>query len=238
MKRPHFFYLFLFSGIFTFFSSCINCIDATGETKTKELQLASFEELEISLPAIVSIRVGQRPAIRVTAPGNVFKSLRTPVRGKTLEIGASPCVNSNNNDIRIQLTVVSLSSIEINGPANVSVYDSLQTDKLKLSINGSGKLLAAVFTNRLDFKVNGSGEAVVNGATQKLMIKINGSGDFRGLGLKAYEAKVTINGSGNADVHVLNRLRVSVMGSGDLSYAGNPQIKSDISGSGSVIKTE
>ena len=240
MKRYQFSNLFLFVGMISisFFSSCINCIDAEGELETKELQLESFEKLEVNLPAIVSIRIGDVPAIRVTAPKSVFKALKTPVRGNTLEIETSPCVNTDKDDIQIQLTVSTLNSIAVNGSASVKVYDSLQVDNLKLKINGSGKLVADVFANQVDFNLNGSGEAIVNGTTRKLEIKINGSGEFRGLGLKAYEARVKINGSGDADIHVLNKLKVSVMGSGDLRYTGNPQVKTNITGSGSVTKME
>ena len=44
-----------------------------------------------------------------------------------------------------------------------------------------------------------------------------------------------IRGSGDAAVHVLEVLDVSISGSGDVYYKGHPIVNSHISGSGDVI---
>jgi hypothetical protein len=54
--------------------------------------------------------------------------------------------------------------------------------------------------------------------------------------LQAYQADITINGSGNTGINALNDLKVTVKGSGDVRYSGDPSVKTSISGSGSVTK--
>ena len=55
-----------------------------------------------------------------------------------------------------------------------------------------------------------------------------------GLGLASDEARVSISGSGNAQVQAYQKLKVSIAGSGDVRYAGSPEVSSSVAGSGSV----
>lgn len=220
-------------------NSCDYCIPAEGPQVTKELQLEEFQRLEVNLPASVQIRIADVPSITVTAPKSIFKSLKTPAGDGVLKIETSPCISADNDEIQIELSVISLKSIVINGSGSIIMNDSLLVEKLRLKINGSGEMrLDKVITNQLDFDLNGSGKAIVKGMTEELEVQINGSGSFNGLGLLTSETEAKINGSGNAKVHATDNLSVKVLGSGRLHYKGNPQIKTNISGSGSVAKID
>lgn len=220
-------------------NSCDYCIPAEGPQITKELQLEDFQRLEVNLPANVQIRIAELPAITVTAPKSVFKSLKTPVEGGVLKIEASPCISADEDEIQIELAIMNLKSIVVNGSGSVSMNDSLLVEKLRLKINGSGEMqLDKVIANQVDFDCNGSGKAVVKGMTEELKVQINGSGNFNGLDLLASETEAKINGSGNAKVHTTDNLSGKILGSGMLRYKGNPQINTNISGSGSVRKID
>lgn len=219
--------------------SCDYCIPAEGKQLTKELQLEDFQRLELNLPASVHVQIAEIPLIIVTAPKSVFKVLKTPVSGGVLKIETTPCVSVDSDEIHIELSVKSLKTIVINGSANVIMNDSLLAEKLRLKINGSGEMrLGKVIANQMDFDLNGSGKAIVKGMTEELKVQINGSGSFDGLDLLTSETEAKINGSGNAKVHATGNLSVKVLGSGVLRYEGSPQIKTNISGSGSVRKID
>jgi hypothetical protein len=53
-------------------------------------------------------------------------------------------------------------------------------------------------------------------------------------GLRAAEVDVSIEGSGDVEVHATRRLAVSIEGSGSVSYAGDPEVTQRIEGSGDV----
>jgi len=216
-------------------SSCSFCIDGSGPEVKENLELGDFSELEIDLDADVVIHVGNQPSVSISAQENLHKVISTVVRGNNLVIEARPCINTRDR-VQIELTVTSLSAIKLNGSADITSMDELHNDELELKINGSGNIMADIFTNQLDVKINGSGNVIIAGSAKEADVVINGSGDVRAESLQAYKADIRINGSGDVDINALNDLKATIKGSGDVTYSGNPSVKTSISGSGSVTK--
>jgi hypothetical protein len=97
--------------------------------------------------------------------------------------------------------------------------------------------LLGVSNSGLTLDIEGSGDVEAVGRTQMLNATIEGSGDFNLRGLYARDARVRIDGSGDATVAVSGFLDASVSGSGDIRYAGRPaQISVHRGGSGSVSR--
>jgi len=218
-------------------SSCAICIDGEGVDVEEARELEAFSELEIDIDADVVVHIGDQPSVVISAQENLLDVIRTDVRGGTLIIDAEPCIRSSNPLI-IDITAISLSSIQLNGSADITILDELHSDDFDLKINGSGNITTDIFTNDLRIKINGSGDVMISGAAKEADIVINGSGDVWAASLQAYQAHVKINGSGNTSINALNDLKVTVKGSGDVKYSGDPSIKTSISGSGSVTKVD
>lgn len=217
------------------FTSCFDCVEGTGPKQSEERELGSFSKLEVNLPADVFIHFGDNHELKITAQANLLKEIRSSVHGKTLELETASCINTSES-VRIDLTVVSLSQIVLNGSGSVQTREVMNAEDMQISLNGSGNISADVFTNSLEASVNGSGNMILNGTAKETDLSLNGSGNFMGLGLNTFEAKIDISGSGDADIHALNKLVVEIRGSGSVVYIGSPDIKTNISGSGNVTK--
>ncbi len=216
-------------------TSCFNCVDGIGKSTPETREIGEFSKLEVDIPADVVIRFGDVPGIKIMAQENMLKEIDTYVKGQTLEIDADFCLNPTET-IRIDITTPKLSKIVLNGSGNIHASSTMEADDIVLKLNGSGQISTDVFSNTLEAQINGSGDIIVNGTTQEMEMDINGSGDFRGLGLKTFEANVSITGSGDAEVNVLNDLKAGITGSGSVTYVGNPSIRTDVTGSGTVTK--
>lgn len=217
------------------FTSCEPCIDARGPVVVQDRETGTYTKLELDIAADVSVIPGTDLFIRIHAQESLMDVIRTEVSGKTLVIRSKSCIRSDK-PIGIELTVPSLSSVKVNGSGSVILTEMMNTENFRIRINGSGDFTGDVTANSVNAGINGSGDIIFNGSTSMLEVEINGSGDFRGLGLKSFEADVTIRGSGDVDINTLNKLRVEVFGSGDVRYVGNPAITSSVKGSGQVSK--
>lgn len=217
------------------FTSCFDCIEGTGPKQSEERELGSFSKLEVNLPADVFIHFGDIPGLKISAQANLLKEIRSSVHSNTLELESTSCINTNES-IRIDLTVVSLSEIVLNGSGSVQTREVMNAEDLLISLNGSGSISADVFTNSMEASIAGSGNMILNGTAKETELSIKGSGNFLGLGLNTFEAEINISGSGDADIHALNKLVVDITGSGSVKYIGSPDIKTSISGSGNVTK--
>jgi hypothetical protein len=223
--------------ISSIFNSCESCIEGQGPTISEDRAVDPYTKLEINIAADVTIVPGDKQYVRIQAQNNLLKIIKTNVRGKTLEVDSRPCFQTDSR-VKIELTANMLSSVKINGSANVKTSASMNTEDFDVSINGSGQYIGDIFANAVNAEINGSGNIIINGSTKKLDVEINGSGDFKGIGFKAFEANISVKGSGDVDINALNKLRVEVLGSGDVTYVGNPDITTSIDGSGKVSKKE
>ncbi len=108
---------------------------------------------------------------------------------------------------------------------------------------GSGDLVFSSIEPNSTFAINknGSGDIIFESATQvdNLYIKKSGSGDVRAFNVESRKSEIVINGSGDAEVNVAEDLVVSINGSGNVFYLGDPNISIvEIIGSGKVIKRD
>jgi len=222
------------SGIFT---SCESCIEGQGPAITEDRAVDPFTKLEVNIDADVTILPGDKQFIRIQAQNNIIKIIKIEVRGKTLEIESRPCFQTDSR-VKIELTTNMLSTVKINGSANIKTSTSMNIEDFDVSVNGSGQYIGDIFANSVNADINGSGNIIINGSTKKLNVEINGSGNFKGIGFKAFAADISVKGSGNVDINALNKLNVELLGSGDVTYSGNPEITTSIEGSGKLSKKE
>ena len=84
---------------------------------------------------------------------------------------------------------------------------------------------------------SGTGDVVIidSMAQEDMRISLTGTGSFLGFPMRAENCQVDITGTGDCEITVNNRLDVTIDGSGNVYYKGDPSIQEDITGSGAVI---
>ena len=83
----------------------------------------------------------------------------------------------------------------------------------------------------------GSGSFVAEGSVDALDIRIQGSGDANLEDLRAREARILINGSGDASAHVTDTIIATVNGTGEIVYRGEPRnVTEDVNGTGRISR--
>ena len=108
-----------------------------------------------------------------------------------------------------------------------------------LSANGAGTIQVTGLKNeKFDLDVNGAPRIIVSGETRALEIDANGAANIDTHKLRADSARVGSNGVSKVEVYAADDLNVTVAGPSRVTYHGNPQVKQDISGPGSVVKKE
>ncbi len=109
---------------------------------------------------------------------------------------------------------------------------------LGIEVNGSGDVTATgLQLETCSLKVTGSGDVELKGRADQLTMVVVGSGNVTASGLAAVSVNVQNTGSGDAFVNAIDKLEVSLTGSGDLGYKGNPAVlKVNTAGSGDIYR--
>jgi Putative auto-transporter adhesin, head GIN domain len=189
-----------------------------GERITETRDVAPFSRIAVSESVDVTVVPGEGRQVRVYAGENVIDRVLTASSGGVLDIdirdrgiviGADPL-----GDVEVEVQASALDGVEIEGAGDV-VLEGLDAQELELEVQGSGDIDAS-------------------GTVDRLTATIEGAGNANLLGLRARTARVVVEGAGDAELNVSEELDVSVEGAADVSYRGDPRVRSDVSGAGEI----
>lgn len=188
--------------------------------KGRGFRSAKVLEVYVSLPTLNKLKNSGSGDIKVKG---VFKT-------NDLYIGIS-----GSGDLDADLDVTNL-ELKVNGSGDTELT-GVRGD-FKVSISGSGDLEAeGLKLEECYIKNSGSGDIEIEGKTNNLTVTVAGSGDLNAYNLAAVNASVSNSGSSDITLNIVEKLQVTLNGSGDLTYRGNPS-KVDVrsNGSGEVYK--
>ena len=124
----------------------------------------------------------------------------------------------------------------LNGSGDIVMQEAL-VKTAEIAIDGSGTLrVTDVIADTLNMKIDGSGDSALKGEVNHQTIAIYGSGSYDARDLQSKVTTAKIIGSGNSNVWVTDELSISIAGSGDIMYRGQPAITKTITGSGDLIR--
>lgn len=197
-----------------FASLALNHVKGSGKVVEETRNLAPFSKIESQGSTDVVVSIGSPQRVVVKADDNILPLITTSVTGDSLLIGSRGNYSSSAN-IQVSVTVPSLTSLELAGSGTLAV-SGLQQQAFRVGLSGSGDVTAS-------------------GTASEVDVSIAGSGDVHLFGLIAQHGRVSVTGSGDIEVHAVQSLNASVMGSGDILYEGNPEkLERSVVGSGEI----
>lgn len=195
-------------------NDAVEAIEGSGIRQQETRELDTFTNLNVEISAEIKIIKAETASVEIAADDNLLPILITEVSGGTLRIFSKQNY-STKSKVSMVISVPLIEQVSVHGSAEMFI-DDVTEKTLSLTINGSGSIGGI-------------------GTVENLQAIINGSGDFLLHRLKAKNATINISGSGSAKVNTSARLSVTINGSGDVQYQGNPgDVKQSINGSGSV----
>ncbi|MEJ7830555.1 MAG: head GIN domain-containing protein [Segetibacter sp.] len=214
-------------------------INGNGKIASHARNVSSANKIKVTGDMDVIVSTGNT-RVKVEADENIIPYIKTEMNGNWLVIKTENNLSINSkNPVRVYITTPRITDVEVTGSGNVTTESKFDADnKIDFSITGSGNINFNVNAPRVDANITGSGSLHVAGETRDVNINLAGSGNYEGRELKAENAKVTIAGSGDADVFAEENLQVKIMGSGSVKYSGNARVDRKIMGSGSVVKAD
>lgn len=210
------------------------CIKGEGPSTTMELTVAPFQHLVLKSSFDIRLQQGSTQKIVVEGPANLSELITTEVIDGIWNAGIEECYRSKPALV-IHVTVPELQAITIKGSGDIRSQGVFRSTTMDLTIQGSGDLDLELEAASIKATVQGSGDVLLHGSTDSFETRIQGSGDVNAMELEAIDVKASIMGSGNVAVQCNGLLDVSIMGSGDILYRGEPrEIIQNIKGSGAI----
>lgn len=188
----------------------------SGNVTSETREATGITSISLDGSENVNVKFGQTESVVITGEDNIIFLIETNVQNHQLVIKTKPQMTYvAKKPITVDVTVVSLEGIALNGSGNIQVS----------GYSGSS----------LTVGLNGSGNITLDGTTDEVKITLDGSGHILADRLHAKTATAAVNGSGNITLFASDSLDATVSGSGNIRYSGNPaNVRRNISGSGSI----
>lgn len=214
-------------------------VSGNGDVITKTFKTSDYDGVSVAGSMDVELVTGKEGTIKVEAESNLMEHLEIKVKGDRLTIGIENGINLNTRKgIKVYVPVEKIEYVSLAGSGDIYSNLTLKSEKMKISVAGSGDIKLKTESKELILGVAGSGDIKVSGRTENLDASVAGSGDISAYDLKANNVDATIAGSGDVAVFCNGgELKASIVGSGDLRYKGETSnIKKSIMGSGDITK--
>lgn len=221
------------------------CIEGNGELITENRALAPFHSIVVDGSMDVRLAQAGEQSLKLQAEANLLPIITTTIENGVLTISSKEGYCTTKG-VTVFATMPEVRSVAIEGSGDVAAEGTIAagtatgaaaSGKLSFSIDGSGSITVPVQSDELIASIGGSGDVFLKGSSRAFKGEINGSGNIVAAELQTQQCTISINGSGDASVHAASELYVTINGSGDVVYAGNPPtFRSTINGSGDVRK--
>ena len=208
------------------------------QAQSEKRSVGTFNAISMGVPGDLYITQGNQVSLEVKGDSDDLEDLITEVRNNTLVIKYERIGwNFGRDRVSIYVTTPEISGISLGGSGKVISQNSLESDRLDLSVSGSGKMELQVEADEIEASISGSGNMTISGDADQVQLTISGSGNMDAEELMADRYEVRISGSGRSRIHVGDQLDAKISGSGSVYYKGDPdKVISNVSGSGRVKK--
>lgn len=210
------FSLFCVLALATFVSCSKDVITGSGEIISETRDVGPFNKVRSDGVFVVTITHGDLQSVEILADNNILGKVRTVVSGDELKLYLDDDYNYGEVHLRANITVPRLDGLKNIGAGELHAFGIDET-------------------GRFDLLNSGSGSVTMEGSAGSLHVFNEGSGDIKAFDFKVLQCDATMVGSGDLEINCADALRVSIEGTGNIYYLGNPVIEATIEGSGQVI---
>lgn len=195
----------------------------SGTRTTNKLTPGDFDSIKIisatKVKVKVNVVVGDQSAVDIEIDDNLHGSLEVGITNRCLTIKNTDKYRSKAG-LLVNIKTKHLHSISTQGEISTTVKNFKN--------------------NALSVHTAGLSELVMDGSVSAAKIQLDGSAPNINLSkLLAKEVDAKISGSGDVTLNVTERLHVTINGTGNVRYTGDPKtVKREIRGFGMVIPLE
>jgi hypothetical protein len=194
-------------------------------------------EAEIAMPDLADLRISGASKAIVRGFDST-RSMATSVSGASsldlvATIGDFSCKTSGSS--KATATVKSASAdLDQSGASSMTL--SLETGSFVFRSSGSSDASGAVEASKTDIELSGASDVQFTGSGGDLKLDGSGSSGAKLMGFIVKNADIRLGGASDADVDILGKMDLTLSGSSNLTYGGNPTFgnRMEISGSSKV----
>jgi Putative auto-transporter adhesin, head GIN domain len=201
----------------------------------RAFSLTPFSTLELDLPARYVIREAGAASARARGAPEVINRIVFEQHDDRVRVYV-PGEISIQGQLVIEIDTVGLNELVITGAGQVQANGFTGSEFSLHQLGAADIDLAGLDVDKLRVEMQGSGKVKASGRATKERMRIAGSGEFHGADLAADSVDIKLEGAASVEVMARERLEVDLSGAGSVRYRGEPKLSTDITGSGTAAR--
>jgi hypothetical protein len=210
--------------------------------ENKNIGLNNFSAISVSSGIDLYLTQGNAENIRLNAHPDLIKNIIVEKQGSNLVIKYKSNISwgrlFKGQSIKVYVNYKMLHAISASGGSDVYTENTLKTDKLSLSVSGGSDLKLSIVTKDLELQTSGGSDVALKGSAINLDADASGGSDIDAFDFVVENAKISISGGSDANIHVTKALDASASGGSDVHYKGNPSVKKSAGKSADIIRVD
>jgi len=212
-----------------------NTVEGSGDVVSRRIDVTAFSRLQVSGTFTATVSVGDAEAVTIRIDDNLVDRLDVRVTGDTLHVGLRSGTSVTDATLEADITVRSLSALDVSGASDVTLADPLASDALSLAVSGASRLTGAVAVGEGRMEVSGASDVELTGSATTCAVTVSGASSLSAGQLTIDRLEIDLSGASDADVAVTGTLSAGASGASSLRYTGSPTVvRSETSGASSI----
>lgn len=193
-----------------------------GDITEKYIAVEDFDKIKVRGNYKVLFTQDSIIELKVITDSNLQEYIRAEIKRGELIIESLEPVMSNE-DILVELSNASISSIEVSGSARFQTTNKLFLTKLRVVANAGARIEIEGFFEHLSAIQNAGSRIFLKGESDVIELESNAGGSINAFEMESGSANAVATAGASIDVNT-NELNASASAGGSVTYTGNPVI--------------
>jgi hypothetical protein len=207
-------------------------IDWDSAETTKEMVWSGSEELEVALPAEVTVTQGDTPKMVITGPKDAVEhvevdgghigfsksaNVRVTIKGMNLNIKGL----EGFRRLKIQITAPNVRRVDASVASKVNLV-GFKRDELELKANAGSNLSGDIDVRRLELEVHSGANAELSGKADEMDLDVHSAGDAKLDKLVVKSIHGEAKSGADASIAAIDSIDMEVHSGADVTIYGRP----------------
>jgi len=184
-------------------------IEGSGNIITKEVNVSSFDQLDVSGVFSLMLVQGNKEEVKIEADDNLQSLFEVKNEGSKLTIGMKKDVNLKGKlKMKVYVTFKNLKSMDLKTVGNVISEANMSFDDLGIQNKSVGNVDLKLTTQKLSIQNKSVGNVTLSGKADNVTISNKGVGSIQAANFVVQKMDIDNSGVGSAEVNAEKELKV------------------------------
>lgn len=206
------------------FTGCENkCIEDSGNHVSRAVSVKNYDKIKVDGAIKLILTQDSTYRIQVDADSNIIAYVKADVSGSELKIKLDYDRYCGTDSIVVHAGIGELKDLDLAGAVKVVGDGRIYAGDVDLTFSGASDVSLDLSAAKVTTKVDGVSKIALTGQAGVHDLKIKGTAKVNAFDFVVGVYNIETEGTGKANINVLNELKVKTSGSSEIYYKGNPK---------------